>query len=667
MAPQDAALTAFLSPKSKLVPKSDKSPSLSPGDWAQKIATILKPGPPFYSRVDNADLIQTIADVALMNCSGQAANAKAITAKEKASTSDKSGDDAWTGIGTVCTSDDEDDGLWSSVLFSVDAEGKDVNLGQSVVIPTHALEQHHFFKGNSGALGKLGVGKTYKWDDWSKQEHNKDDDAAIGSAMTTLLFWPQLPIGQFWSWPSWVPLLGQKDEKEDENHPPAPKTPDSKGNKRVWVPSTTKTSLHAHWWGFTLFIPPPVMDHLAKDTQEAEHVASSISKMLTTILSAAAKFPGLPAPLQAVVAVLQAISPVTQYISTYIGWSWDELKTYDKGQGICLSATWILPVALIPRSWDAPTAPADTNGDGLPDGAPKRPEDDGNKKPEDDDEKKPEGDGAPKKPEGDEQKKPEDDGQKKAEDDGQKKAEGEGQKKPADDSQKKPADDSQKKPENDDKKKPTGDGMKPSDKKPQDGAKAPDAQSPPAKTPAIPPANTPGNAQVQKPSPATSKPSDEKNPAQNNGAGKAPATSNAKGGAPEVPDRQTTKPIDNAKLPNAPRDITTPARPVKADSDDKPAPNPDLPPVGAPPKPNATAPENGGSPNNKPTVTGQVPTLDPKLKQEYPRNDPKKDKAAPGATLPTPTTRPPKEVAGVVGGPKDRTNGDPLGRGRGRQ
>lgn len=37
------------------------------------------------------------------------------------------------------------------------------------------------------------------------------------------------------------------------------------------------------------------------------------------------------------------------FIAQSISWSWEQIKSYDKGQGVILSATWALPVALIPR------------------------------------------------------------------------------------------------------------------------------------------------------------------------------------------------------------------------------------------------------------------------------------------------------------------------------
>lgn len=79
---------------------------------------------------------------------------------------------------------------------------------------------------------------------------------------------------------------------------------------------------------------------------QAEKIANIIHTVLTTILDKISSLP-IPIALQAVVTVLKAIAPSTSYISTFIGWSWDQIKSFDKGQGVELSATWILPIAWV--------------------------------------------------------------------------------------------------------------------------------------------------------------------------------------------------------------------------------------------------------------------------------------------------------------------------------
>lgn len=393
---KDEALTAFTSAFLHDRRRNATTASaLSSEQWAQKVATILKPGPPFYSRVDNSDLIKTLGDSSLMNCVELQVQALAT----------KKTDTAWTGVGTIWSAldslpagaswgqipgapsatvsdekDEEDDGLWSSILLSVDTNGGDVALEKSVAIPTHVLSSNNFFRGNRAVLKEIGVGETYHWDNFSNY---KEDVNSVVSSKTYLLGLPTHPIADFWNWPSWIPFLGsssgrdsKSSDENDDKDAGSPKK-DQKGVKRVWIPSTTKASFLAQWWGFTLYLPQAVMAEVGKDAEKAENIAMTISKMLTALLDGAAKIP-LPASFQAVLTVLKSIAPVTQYISTYIGWSWNELKTLDKGEGICLSTTWVLPVALIPRTWDAPSAPPAKDRDGRPDGAliPANPSDD---------------------------------------------------------------------------------------------------------------------------------------------------------------------------------------------------------------------------------------------------------------------------------------------------
>jgi hypothetical protein len=85
----------------------------------------------------------------------------------------------------------------------------------------------------------------------------------------------------------------------------------------------------------------------------------------------------VPPTLKPSVALLKRLSPLIGYIGVFISWSWGRITTYDEGgflsairqefganpiyfvgNGVVLTATWLLPVALIPSSWDA----GDTHG-----------------------------------------------------------------------------------------------------------------------------------------------------------------------------------------------------------------------------------------------------------------------------------------------------------------
>jgi hypothetical protein len=71
------------------------------------------------------------------------------------------------------------------------------------------------------------------------------------------------------------------------------------------------------------------------------------------------------------VLIARRLVPYLGYIGGFIAWSWGAMRAFDKGtrdcqfseksifilsiigQGIVLTATWLLPVALIPGTWDA--------------------------------------------------------------------------------------------------------------------------------------------------------------------------------------------------------------------------------------------------------------------------------------------------------------------------
>ncbi|EST08008.1 hypothetical protein PSEUBRA_002402 [Kalmanozyma brasiliensis GHG001] len=374
---------------------------LTPDEVAQKIASMLKPGPPFFSRVSNADLIDFISDSSIMNCDALRKQAEVLEAKKIANRATaafvpsgtvvrrRAEEERWTGVGTVWSSLDglpagasfgripgqetmsaqasgtEDDGLWNAITLSCDIDCTNVTLAKSVVVPTQVLQHNNFFNGNSQSLfDEIGAGAKYKFDELLGKKSSSHKQSASSSTTGSKITPNYLSLSAYTDpnaafnatsfelkWPSWMPW-GKKTAPV-EGAPAT--TPAAGGQKRVWVPSSTKVSIHASWWGYNLYLPQPVLDKLDGDVDEAEKVANLINKCLTYILNNVPA--GLPASFAAVVVILKAIAPTTGYISTFIGWSWDTIKSFNKGQGVVLSATWILPVALIPRAWDAPASP----------------------------------------------------------------------------------------------------------------------------------------------------------------------------------------------------------------------------------------------------------------------------------------------------------------------
>ncbi|KAF9453892.1 hypothetical protein P691DRAFT_657724 [Macrolepiota fuliginosa MF-IS2] len=119
-----------------------------------------------------------------------------------------------------------------------------------------------------------------------------------------------------------------------------------------WMPSTTQISVYATWWGYRLYLPPSVMATLDSASLMATAQAAMITGALKWLLG---KLPSMlvPAQFKPAVAMMKTLAPVAGYIGVFIAWSWNRIKSHDKGNGVALTATWILPVALIPMAWDA--------------------------------------------------------------------------------------------------------------------------------------------------------------------------------------------------------------------------------------------------------------------------------------------------------------------------
>jgi len=61
----------------------------------------------------------------------------------------------------------------------------------------------------------------------------------------------------------------------------------------------------------------------------------------------------LPPQLRGAAIALKRLTPLVGYIGVFIAWSWARISACDKGNGVVLTATWLLPVALIPMPWNA--------------------------------------------------------------------------------------------------------------------------------------------------------------------------------------------------------------------------------------------------------------------------------------------------------------------------
>ncbi|KAF8529219.1 hypothetical protein BU17DRAFT_37882 [Hysterangium stoloniferum] len=131
---------------------------------------------------------------------------------------------------------------------------------------------------------------------------------------------------------------------------------------RIWYPSRTKISLEATWWGYRIYLPPPVMRALSDKSLEAAKRAALITTALSWLVK---RIPiaMLPPQLKPAVLVVGQIVPLLGYVGGFIAWSWTTVQGFDrgkgvlcylidyKGHGVILSATWLLPIALVPGTW----------------------------------------------------------------------------------------------------------------------------------------------------------------------------------------------------------------------------------------------------------------------------------------------------------------------------
>ncbi|GAA5897268.1 hypothetical protein JCM5296_000986 [Sporobolomyces johnsonii] len=87
-----------------------------------------------------------------------------------------------------------------------------------------------------------------------------------------------------------------------------------------------------YWWGYELSLPPPALKTLAS--------VQSVQQTFFTFLQGCAGAPELV--------------PFVRYVSSYIDMEMSAIRSQNKGYGVVLAATWLLPVALVPRPWDFP-------------------------------------------------------------------------------------------------------------------------------------------------------------------------------------------------------------------------------------------------------------------------------------------------------------------------
>ncbi|KAH8918844.1 hypothetical protein BT69DRAFT_1300666 [Atractiella rhizophila] len=94
-----------------------------------------------------------------------------------------------------------------------------------------------------------------------------------------------------------------------------------------------RMSVFIYWWGYELFLPPPTIRYLS--------TVHSVSGTFFTFLSTFATAGGAA-----------ELTPFIRYLSMWADMEWKAITSQDKGNGVILAATWVLPVAIVPRAWD---------------------------------------------------------------------------------------------------------------------------------------------------------------------------------------------------------------------------------------------------------------------------------------------------------------------------
>jgi len=96
-------------------------------------------------------------------------------------------------------------------------------------------------------------------------------------------------------------------------------------------PSETEISVHIFWWGYEIYVPTPCMGRL----NQAENVSQAFIGFIRTVAGS-----------------VSALTPYWGFISAWVGLQFSIIKMQDHGHGVVIAATWVLPIALIPRPWN---------------------------------------------------------------------------------------------------------------------------------------------------------------------------------------------------------------------------------------------------------------------------------------------------------------------------
>lgn len=189
-------------------------------------------------------------------------------------------------------------------------------------------------------------------------ESNTTSNDAPETESRSIFRWP-------WSKTEAEKRAEQKTKEEKQKAEAKAKEQKSKNEKLVWVPSPTKISLQTMWWGYRIYFPPPVLEVLNNKQLEAAKRAAMITGALQWLLDNV-PLALIPPQFQLALSLLRGLVPVLGYLGSFIAWSWSAIRVFDRGCGVTLTATWLLPIAIIPGTWqvyELPSTPQVTQGE----------------------------------------------------------------------------------------------------------------------------------------------------------------------------------------------------------------------------------------------------------------------------------------------------------------
>lgn len=108
------------------------------------------------------------------------------------------------------------------------------------------------------------------------------------------------------------------------------------GTNEGVYPPLDRMALFVHWWGYEVTLPSASMSYLG--------TARSVSGAFLNFLSTMVVTGGVPELL-----------PFVKYVSMAVDVEFKAIQSADRGKGVVLAATWVMPLALVPRAWDYPT------------------------------------------------------------------------------------------------------------------------------------------------------------------------------------------------------------------------------------------------------------------------------------------------------------------------